>query len=186
VTDAIVVLNAGSSSIKFSIFAARGADLEFRLGGQIEGLYTEPRFVARDAAGAQLGEHRWAAGTRLGHEGAVAHLIEFLQGYRNEYRLTAIGHRVVHGRLEFAQPVRVDAQIVAKLEKLAPLAPLHQPHNLAPIRIFAERSPQMPQVACFDTAFHRAQPELAQSFALPKEITDRGVRRYGFHGLSYE
>jgi acetate kinase len=185
-TDAIVVLNAGSSSIKFSVFAARGADLEFRLGGQVEGLYTEPRFIARDAAGAQAGERRWEAGTRLGHEGAVSHLVEFLQGFSSQYRLIAIGHRVVHGGLEFAQPVRVDAQTIAKLEKLAPLAPLHQPHNLAPIRIVAERTPQLPQVACFDTAFHRAQPELAQAFALPAEITNRGVRRYGFHGLSYE
>ena len=112
--------------------------------------------------------------------------MEFLQRYRDEHHLIAVGHRVVHGGLEFSQPVLLDAQVVAKLEKLVPLAPLHQPHNLSPIRVVAERLPQMPQVACFDTAFHRVQPDIAQAFALPPEITDRGVRRYGFHGLSYE
>jgi acetate kinase len=186
VADAILVLNAGSSSIKYSLFVDAAKGPEFRLGGQIEGLYTSPRFTAKDAQGASLGERAWPEGTRLGHDGAVAYLTEFLEGFRGEYRLVAVGHRVVHGGMEFAQPVRLDAQVVATLEKLIPLAPLHQPHNLAPIRIVAERVPQLPQVACFDTAFHRAQPELAQAFALPAEITDRGVRRYGFHGLSYE
>ncbi|MFD1692440.1 hypothetical protein ACFSHR_15690 [Azotobacter chroococcum] len=100
--------------------------------------------------------------------------------------MMAVGHRVVHGGQEYSLPVRVDAGVLAKLEKLVPLAPLHQPHNLAPIRAVAERAPQLPQVACFDTAFHRRQPELAQLFALPPAITERGVRRYGFHGLSYE
>lgn len=185
-TDAILVLNAGSSSIKFSLFADAGGEPEFRLGGQIEGLYTAPAFSAKNAAGEGVGVHKWDQGTRLGHDGAIAHLIEFLGGYRGEYRLSAIGHRVVHGGLEFSQPVLVNAQVVAKLEKFVPLAPLHQPHNLAPIRVVAERLPQLPQVACFDTAFHRAQPEIAQAYALPAEITDRGVRRYGFHGLSYE
>jgi acetate kinase len=185
-TDAILVLNAGSSSIKFSLFVDQGGDPEFALGGQIEGLYVAPRFSVKDAAGTSIGTREWGAGTRLGHDGGIAHLIEFLQGYRNQYHLIAVGHRVVHGGLEYAQPVLVNAQVVAKLEKLVPLAPLHQPHNLAPIRVVEERAPQLPQVACFDTAFHRAQPELAQAFALPREITDRGVRRYGFHGLSYE
>ena len=185
-TDAILVLNAGSSSIKFSLFLGRESEPQFRLGGQIEGLYTAPRFSARDAAGASLGAREWGEGKRLGHDGAIGHLIEFLLDYRDQYRLIAIGHRVVHGGLEYSQPVLVDAQVIAKLEKFVPLAPLHQPHNLSPIRIVAERIPQMPQVACFDTAFHRAQPEVAQAFALPPEITDRGVRRYGFHGLSYE
>jgi acetate kinase len=186
VADAILVLNAGSSSIKYSLFVDSGGEPGFRLGGQIESLYTSPRFSAKDAQGASLGERSWPEGTRLGHDGAVAHLTEFLEGFRGEYRLAAVGHRVVHGGMEFAQPVRLDAQVVAKLEKLIPLAPLHQPHNLAPIRLVAERAPELPQVACFDTAFHRAQPEIAQAYALPAEVTERGVRRYGFHGLSYE
>ncbi len=185
-SDAVLVLNAGSSSIKFSLFAVEGADPVFRLGGQIEGLYAAPRFRARDAAGDVAGTKDWGEGTRLGHDGAIAHLVEFLEGYRGNYRLSAVGHRVVHGGLDYSQPVRLDAQILAKLEKFVPLAPLHQPHNLALVRIVGEHVPQLPQVACFDTAFHRVQPELAQAFALPEEITARGVRRYGFHGLSYE
>lgn len=184
--DALLVLNAGSSSIKFSLFADHAAEPELKLRGQIEGLYTKPRFVAKDAADTVLGEHAWTDGTRLGHDGAIDHLTGFLQGYRSEYRLIAVGHRVVHGGMEFSAPVRVDPKTVAKLEQYIPLAPLHQPHNLSPIRFIAGKSPDLPQVACFDTAFHRRQPEVAQTFALPAAITDRGVRRYGFHGLSYE
>jgi len=185
-SDAILVLNAGSSSIKFSVFLAQSDGLELLLNGQTEGLYTEPRFKAKDAAGAALEGRQWDKGTRLGHDGAIEHLTGFLRGHRGEHRLIAIGHRVVHGGLQYAEPLLVNADVVTNLEKLVPLAPLHQPHNLAPIRIVAARTPEMPQVACFDTAFHRAQPELAQAFALPSAITDRGVRRYGFHGLSYE
>jgi len=184
--DAVLVLNAGSSSIRFSLFLDEGGGLAPRLGGLLEGLYTGPRFTAKDASGASLGEKRWGEGTRLGHDGAIVHLVEFLGAQRDEDRLAAVGHRVVHGGTEFSEPVKLDAGVVAKLEKLIPLAPLHQTHNLALIRVVAERLPQVPQVACFDTAFHRAQPELAQAFALPASITDRGVRRYGFHGLSYE
>jgi len=185
-SDAILVLNAGSSSIKFSAFLVQSDRLELLLNGQTEGLYTAPRFKAKDAAGDALESRDWDKGTRLGHDGAIEHLIGFLRGHRGDHRLIAIGHRVVHGGLNYAEPTLVNAEVLTNLEKLVPLAPLHQPHNLAPIRIVAERTPNMPQVACFDTAFHRAQPELAQAFALPPAITDRGVRRYGFHGLSYE
>ncbi len=185
-SDAILVLNAGSSSIKFSVFLVQSDRLELLLNGQTEGLYTAPRFKAKDAAGDALESRDWDKGTRLGHDGAIEHLIGFLRGHRGDHRLIAIGHRVVHGGLNYAEPTLVNANVLTNLEKLVPLAPLHQPHNLAPIRIVAERTPDMPQVACFDTAFHRAQPELAQAFALPPVITDRGVRRYGFHGLSYE
>ena len=184
--DAILVLNAGSSSIKFSVFLVQSDRLELLLNGQTEGLYTAPRFKAKDAAGEALEGREWDKGTRLGHDGAIEHLIGFLRGHRGDHRLIAIGHRVVHGGLNYAEPTLVNAEVLTNLEKLVPLAPLHQPHNLAPIRIVAARTPEMPQVACFDTAFHRAQPELAQAFALPSAITDRGVRRYGFHGLSYE
>ena len=185
-SDAILVVNAGSSSIKFSLFLERGEALDPLLGGQIESLYTAPRFKAKDAAGAVLGEQQWAQGETLGHDGAIAYLAGFLRERLGEHRLAAVGHRVVHGGLDYAAPVRLTAEIVGHLERFIPLAPLHQPHNLKPIRLLLANQPQLPQVACFDTAFHRHQPEVAQAFALPSEITDRGVRRYGFHGLSYE
>jgi len=185
-SDAILVLNAGSSSIKFSLFLERGESLEPFLGGQLEGLYTAPRFKARDAAGSVIGDKQWAPGEALGHDGAITHLSNFLRQHLGEHRLAAVGHRVVHGGVEYAAPVRLTTEIVNDLEQFIPLAPLHQPHNLTPIRLLLANRPELPQVACFDTAFHRHQPEVAQAFALPPEITGRGVRRYGFHGLSYE
>jgi acetate kinase len=134
-----------------------------------------------------VSEQRWAQGTRLGHNGAVAHIGDWLQAtYAAQYQLAAVGHRVVHGGVDYAAPVRIDRDVVAQLEQLIPLAPLHQPHNLTPIRILMERTPPLLQVACFDTAFHRSNPPLAQMFALPSELTESGVRRYGFHGISYE
>ena len=185
-SDLILVLNAGSSSIKFSLFASQGA-LDVLASGQVEGLYTAPRFIAKDAAGQRLAEKRWEAGQRLGHDGALAHLLDWLRSTRDaDDRLVAVGHRVVHGGTEFAAPVRLDASTVERLQKFVPLAPLHQPHNLSPIRELLARAPELPQVACFDTAMHRTNPPLAQMFALPQELSDAGVRRYGFHGLSYE
>lgn len=184
--DAILVLNAGSSSIKFSLFAEAGADLALQCRGQIEGLYTAPKFAARDANGASLAEKAWGEGHRLGHDGAIAHLREFLRGELADFRLAGIGHRVVHGGLDFAQPVRVGGEVISRLEKFIPLAPLHQPHNLAPIRMLLEGAPELAQVACFDTSFHRSNPEIGQRFAIPDELHQAGVRRYGFHGLSYE
>lgn len=183
-TDAIVVLNAGSSSLKFSLFALDRDALALQMRGQLEGLATAPRFIAQDAAATTIAERTWPA--PLDHAGAIDHLLLFLQGHLGAQRLVAAGHRVVHGGIAFDRPVRIDAAIVAELEALVPLAPLHQPHNLAPIRAIAARAPDLPQVACFDTSFHRTQPPLAQAYALPPAITGRGVRRYGFHGLSYE
>ena len=185
-TDAIVVLNAGSSSLKFSVFAERGDAFDLIVRGQAEGLYTSPRFVARDDAGTSLADTSWGDGVKLGHDGALDHLVAFLRTEFAGHRLAGVGHRVVHGGAEYTQPVRLDAGVLAALRKYIPLAPLHQPHNLAPIGLLLERSPQLPQVACFDTAFHSGAPAVAQAFALPKAITARGVRRYGFHGLSYE
>jgi acetate kinase len=185
-SDAIAVLNAGSSSLKFSVFAERGDEFDLVVRGQAEGLYTAPRFVAKDSAGKVLQEKAWGDGVKLGHDGALDHLVATLRTDFAKHRLVGVGHRVVHGGAQYTQPVRVDAKILSALEKYIPLAPLHQPHNLAPIRLLLERSPQMPQVACFDTAFHSTSPAVAQAFALPRAITDLGVRRYGFHGLSYE
>jgi acetate kinase len=185
-SDAIVVLNAGSSSFKFSLFAIDGTALDLVARGQAEGLFTSPKFVARDPTGTKLAEKAWGEGVALGHAGALDHLIAFLRAEYGAHRLVGVGHRVVHGGPDYTQPVRIDAGVLAALDKFVPLAPLHQPHNLAAIRLLLGRRPDMPQVACFDTAFHSSAPPVAQAFALPKAITGRGVRRYGFHGLSYE
>jgi acetate kinase len=187
VSDAILVLNAGSSSLKFTEFVA-GADgvLAPRLGGIVEELYGRARFRARDTSGKTIAEREWPADAPPAHTGALDHLLDWLDSRSDGTTLIAVGHRVVHGGTDYAKPVRLDAATIAKLDALSPLAPLHQPHNLLPIRVLAERRPELPQVACFDTAFHRTAPAIAQAFALPAAITDRGVRRYGFHGLSYE
>ncbi|RQH07038.1 acetate/propionate family kinase [Paraburkholderia dinghuensis] len=181
--DLILVLNAGSSSLKYCAYDAQSTAL--LVHGQIEGLYTAPHFTAIGSGGG-VEEKTWGEGIELGHAGAIEYLGEFLRSHSEGHELVAVGHRVVHGGQVFARPTLVTPAVVDELEKLVPLAPLHQPHNLKPIRILGERNPGIPQVACFDTAFHRAQPELAQSYALPRSITERGVRRYGFHGLSYE
>jgi acetate kinase len=186
-TDAILVLNAGSSSLKFSLFARRDAALALVASGQVAGITTAPTFVARNAEGRPIAEKSWPPGAPLGHEEALAHLTDWIRAqYEADHRLSAVGHRVVHGGRDYAAPVRIDARVVATLEELVPLAPLHLPHNLAPIRALLARAPELPQVACFDTAMHRTQPPLEQMFALPRELDEAGVRRYGFHGLSYE
>src|SRR5215471_20931822 len=184
--DAIVVLNAGSSSIKFSLFLLRGDKLDLEQRGQIEGIYTSPHFIAQDRAGKRTAEKSWGDGVKLGHADALEYLVAHLRAGLSGDRLIGVGHRVVHGGLEYTRPVRLSAQVLAALEKFVPLALLHQPHNLAPIRQLLERAPELPQVACFDTSFHRSNPEIAQMFALPAELHAQGVRRYGFHGLSYE
>lgn len=185
-SDAIGVLNAGSSSIKFSIFDVDGDDLTLFLRGQIEGLFTAPRFVAKDAGGNVVGERSWDKGTRLGHEGGIQFLFDYLRKEAGQHRLIGVGHRVVHGGTQYAGPVLIDTTVMKSLETLVPLMPLHQPHNLAPIRALMERAPQLAQVACFDTSFHHSNPPVSRHFALPIEYAEAGIRRYGFHGLSYE
>jgi len=185
-SDAILVINAGSSSIKFSIFLVTPGAPELALRGQAEGLFTMPHFIAKDAEDALVSEKHWDEGTSLGHAGALSHIGDFVRGELSSHRLVGVGHRVVHGGLDYSRPVQVNDGIVTSLEKYIPLAPLHQPHNLTPIRLMLERQPGLPQIACFDTSFHRTNPDLAQRFAIPAELHDAGVRRYGFHGLSYE
>jgi len=184
--DAVAVLNAGSSSIKVSLFVVRTDDLELWFRGHIEGIYTSPHFVARDRAGKVAAEKTWGDGVKLGHDAALDHLMTSLREALGGDRLVGVGHRVVHGGLEYTGPVRLDASVLRALEMLVPLAPLHQPHNLEPIRLLLQRAPELPQVACFDTSFHRSNPTIAQMFALPAQLHAEGVRRYGFHGLSYE
>jgi acetate kinase len=184
--DAILVLNAGSSSIKFSLFALRGDALELGFRGRVERLFNAPRFVARDGTGKMVADESWSPGTTVTHAQALEHLRRFLDTAAAPHTLVGVGHRVVHGGRHYSAPVRVDDQVLETLTTLVPLAPLHQPHNLAPIRTMLERDRTVPQIACFDTGFHRTIPPLAQRFAIPAALHDAGIQRYGFHGLSYE
>jgi len=186
-SDVILVLNAGSSSLKFTLYEDRGGELGALADGQVEGLFTEPRFRVKDGAGKVVGERTWPAGTRLGQEGAVEAVFSWCGSEAcSADRVRAVGHRVVHGGRRYTRPVIVNPETLDDLEKFVPLAPLHQPHNLSAIRNIAKRFPDIPQVACFDTSFHSTIPPVAQAFALPREFAERGIRRYGFHGLSYE
>jgi acetate kinase len=188
--DAILTLNAGSSSIKFALFANGAAIAEQpRLVGQIDGIGASPHLKATDASGEVLDDLDLPLAGDSPHQAALAFLVGWLDGHDGHgggRRIAGVGHRVVHGAERYSQPTRLDATIVDTLRGFIPLAPLHQPHNLAGIDAMTAALPGIPQIACFDTAFHRSQPELAQRFALPRRITDQGVRRYGFHGLSYE
>jgi acetate kinase len=187
--DAVLVLNAGSSSLKFSVFTDPSDDAPPRsiLRGQIEALATRPRFVARAGGnGHVIAEQTWPEGTALGHDDAIEYLLAWGRDALDDTQVVAVGHRVVHGGTRFSAPVLVDEAVLAELDALVPLAPLHQPHNLSAIRAVARRAPGVPQVACFDTAFHAGQPAVARAFALPRRYADGGVRRYGFHGISYE
>jgi acetate kinase len=186
VADVILILNAGSSSLKFSLFAAEPADNPRQLlRGNIDGLPGQARFLARNTDGTEIGRQDWTA--PLDHEGALKFLLQWIgSSHAGQNRIIAAGHRIVHGGTKFNRPVRITQTIAAELEALIPLAPLHQPHNVAPIHALTRLDPVLAQVACFDTAFHRTQPVMAQLFALPKKYAEAGIIRYGFHGLSYE
>lgn len=184
--DVVLVINAGSSSVKFSVFGVSGAKPGRICTGNFEEIDTNPHLKIQQAGGEVLAEERWSADEPLGHDGAIAFLFEWLHGHAAGYRAIGAGHRFVHGGTRYATAVRVDDEVIANLEALVPLAPLHQPHHLSALMAIAERYPSLPQVACFDTAFHHGQPAIATQFALPRDITQQGVKRYGFHGLSYE
>ncbi len=189
-TDAILALNAGSSSIKFSLFDTTNGISSHSLlyQGVVDGIGGNPHFLVQDTTGQRLVDEqlKTKATTQPGHKEALGVLLDWVERQETGLTLIAVGHRVVHGGTLFLAPVLVDSQVINQLESLVPLAPLHQPHNLAAIRSIATINPNIPQIACFDTAFHRTQPPIAQAFALPRDLTDQGIKRYGFHGLSYE
>jgi acetate kinase len=183
----LLVLNAGSSSIKFGAFTdADGVVGDVVLKGRIEGLGVRPRLVAMNATGGLLVDKSYAVGEVRDHDQAIGVLSAWLQTSPDRGTLIAAGHRVAHGGVRFADPVLIDDVVLSELDRLAPLAPLHQPANVAGIRALRARRPLLPQVACFDTAFHRRHSEIADRFALPEGFYREGVRRYGFHGLSYD
>jgi acetate kinase len=178
----IGVINAGSSSLKFSVYES-GRRL---LTGQVDGIGVRPTVTASGPDGQAIAAPDLGAPPPATPSEVLPMLLPWLRGQLGGKRISALGHRVVHGGLRHSRPARVTPELLAELEALVPLAPLHEPHNLAPIKMALTLNPDLPQVACFDTAFHRTAPEVEQAFALPYALFDEGVRRYGFHGLSYE
>ncbi len=184
---AILTLNAGSSSIKFALHELdSGAALQRVSHGQIEGIGVAPHFIAKATDGTVLNEYRWPSGATLEHDALLTPLLAWVTSHLGQEALCAVGHRIVHGGSGYVRPVHLDAQVMADLAKLTPLASLHQPHNLAAARAMAQLRPELPQVGCFDTAFHHGMPADAARLALPRKYAAEGMRRYGFHGLSYE
>ena len=185
-SGAILVLNAGSSSIKFSLFPGhlRPMRQDLFCQGICEGIGHRIHFTAKDGAGVVLVDEHLPEGAT--HEDALAALLCWLEHRFSQHLLIAAGHRVVHGGALYKGPVRIDAEVIAELRRLVPLAPLHQPHHLAAIAALSKLHPVLPQIACFDTSFHHTQPNVAAAFALPRRLSEESIRRYGFHGLSYE
>jgi acetate kinase len=184
--DTILVVNAGSSSVKFQVFAVDGdGRLQRQLKGQMDGIGSRPRLRATGAKGDALADRAYPIEAVADVSAALMVAGSWL---RDELRITpmAVGHRVVHGGPDFDRPALIDHGLVSRLERYATLAPLHQPHNLAPIKSLLTNFPSLPQVACFDTAFHRGHAGVADQYAIPWQLYEEGVRRYGFHGLSYE
>ena len=181
----ILTLNAGSSSLKFALFENDVA-LAPTARGEIESLQSAPHFVARDATGALLVEQEWPTGQSHPFATGLNALLHFSENHLGGDGLAAVGHRIVHGGADHVAPARITADLLDQLRALTPLDPLHMPHNLAPIHALAESRPNLVQIACFDTAFHHTLPPVARRFALPRALEDAGVRRYGFHGLSFE
>lgn len=185
--ETILVVNAGSSSIKFQLFEIVAGDrLRRRFKGQIDGIRTQPHLIAKDPTGELLVDETWPASEVNTVPAALDKLIAFLRPQIGGALPVVVGHRVVHGGPDYSAPTVVSESVIKRLKRFEPLAPLHQPNNLAPIEAIMQRQPHVLQVACFDTAFHRGHPEVADRFAIPEELYAEGVRRYGFHGLSYE
>jgi acetate kinase len=181
-----LVLNAGSSSLKFCVFRQPpGAAWQVESRGQIEGIGTAPRLTVKDSRGEKIADEKLDPSVRDGR-GAIDKLAGWLKSKYGGGRIVGVGHRVVHGGPRYGGPVVVTREILAELKELTPLAPLHQPHNLAPIEAIFDQMPQTPQVACFDTGFHRGHAPVATLVPLPRDLCKGGVERYGFHGLSYE
>ena len=185
---AILVLNAGSSSLKFALYPLNGElGPEPAIHGQIEGIGAHPEMHARLGDGGKVVEAVRISGSQgEQHRDALDHLFGWLTSHHPDLDIVAAGHRVVHGGELYSAPTRLTADVLVELDRFVPLAPLHQPHNLRAVRAVAQLMPAIEQVGCFDTAFHRTQPALAQAFALPRALSAEGIKRYGFHGLSYD
>lgn len=181
---ALLCLNAGSSSVKFSLYKVAAESPELLFGGQIEGLLTQPHFKAKDAQGAVLDERDWNQPQRRAE--AVEIILDFVKANAKGYQLVAVGHRVVLGGTEYPHSVLVDDAVLDTLDHYAPIVPSHQPAEIEAIRLLQANHPDLKQVACFDSAFHRTKSEVADLYALPLSYREKGIRRWGFHGLSYD
>ena len=183
----ILTLNAGSSSLKFATFGlVNGAEPNQLASGQIEGIGAEPRGSVSTASGEKRDLTFDRSAGRFDQEAAIGAILGWLRTAGYDSSIAAVGHRIVHGGADFAKPILVDESVIVALKRLVPLAPLHQPYNVAGVEAAMKAFPSAPQVACFDTAFHRTQSFIDDTYALPRSYYDEGVRRYGFHGLSYE
>ena len=186
-SEAIVVINAGSTSLKFAAYAVDAIrSLPLLCRGEIESMESDPHFVVKNAAGKQLGVHEWSKGRRIDHKTALHFVITWLEANLADSKVIAAGHRIVLGGTRFEAPVRIENDVLDYLDSLVVMEPSHQPYNVLGARALAEAFPGLPQVACFDSAFHRTMPEVAQIYALPKDVRDAGVRHWGYHGISYE
>ncbi|MEO8154734.1 MAG: acetate/propionate family kinase [Rhizobacter sp.] len=189
--QAIVVFNSGSTSLKFGAYeidstADPSAALTLLCVGRIEGMQSSPHFAVKNAAGKLMHSHEWGEGQAIDHAAALQYVISWLAANLAETHIVAAGHRVVLGGTRYDAPVRIDSEVLAHLDSLAAMEPSHQPANIAGARAFAEAFPGLPQVACFDSSFHRTMPAVAQTYALPQELRDAGVRHWGAHGISYD
>src|SRR5271170_2756380 len=187
VSEAIVVVNAGSTSLKFATYAVDASrSLPLLCRGEIENMESDPHFVVTNAAGKQLGQHEWGKDRAIDHKTALHFVITWLEANQSDTKIVAAGHRVVLGGTRFETPVRIDSDVLAYLDSLVVMEPSHQPYNVLGARALAESFPGLPQVACFDSSFHRTMPDVAQIYALPQDVRDAGVRHWGYHGISYD
>lgn len=186
-TEAVLTINQGSSSVKFSLYQANAnRELGETFKGLLEGIGTNPQLTVKNNSGETFFTHSWEDATQEDHSSLFAFLLEWIKDNIGDTRVVAVGHRVVFGGQRYTSPTIVDAEVYHHLEELIPMVPLHQPVNLAPIKILMSLLPDLPQVACFDTAFHQSIPRLAKLYGLPRSMADEGILAYGFHGLSYE
>jgi acetate kinase len=188
---AIVVFNAGSTSLKFGAYAVdsspnKSASVSLLCVGNIDGIPGDSSFSVKDAAGQSLEKHEWGVDHAVDHAAALMYVIEWLKSHATDAKIVAAGHRIVLGGARYTAPVLIDAEVLDHLDSLVPMEPSHERFNIAGARAFGEAFPGLPQVACFDSSFHRTMPEVAQIYALPQEVCDAGVRHWGCHGISYD
>jgi acetate kinase len=186
-SEAIVVFNAGSTSLKFSVYAVAGpGGLDLVNRGGVDGMQTDPRFVAQDAAGAKVAEHAWGKGQEIDHRTAMQFIIDWMHKSITGVKVIGVGHRIVLGGKRYAKPVLIDKDVLDYLDSLTVMEPSHQAYELRGARAVAQDFPHLPQVASFDSSFHRTMPRVAQIYALPQEVLDAGAQHWGYHGISYD